>query len=61
LIACPVLILRGAESDILTAETAAEMVARKPGTELVEFPGVGHAPMLMNGAQIGVVRDWLLD
>jgi pimeloyl-ACP methyl ester carboxylesterase len=56
-----VLILRGAESDILTAETAAEMVARKPGTELVEFPGVGHAPMLMNGAQIGVVRDWLLD
>jgi pimeloyl-ACP methyl ester carboxylesterase len=61
LITCPVLILRGAESDILTAETAAEMVARKPGTELVEFPGVGHAPMLMDGAQIGVVRDWLLD
>jgi pimeloyl-ACP methyl ester carboxylesterase len=60
LIACPVLILRGAESDILTAETAAEMVARKLGTELVEFPGVGHAPMLMDGAQIGVVRDWLL-
>jgi pimeloyl-ACP methyl ester carboxylesterase len=60
LIACPVLILRGAESDILTAETAAEMVARKPGTDLVEFPGVGHAPMLMDGPQIGVVRDWLL-
>ena len=61
LIACPVLILRGAESDILTAETAAEMVARKPGTQLVEFQGVGHAPMLMDAAQIDAVRRWLPD
>ena len=59
LIACPVLILRGGESDILTAETAAEMVARKPGTQLVEFQGVGHAPMLMDPAQIDAVRRWL--
>ena len=61
LIACPVLILRGGESDILTAETAAEMVARKPGTQLVEFEGVGHAPMLMDPAQIDAVRRWLPD
>ena len=61
LIACPVLILRGGESDILTAETAAEMVARKPGTQLVEFQGVGHAPMLMDPAQIDAVRRWLPD
>jgi pimeloyl-ACP methyl ester carboxylesterase len=61
LIACPVLILRGAQSDILTAETAAEMVARKPGTRLVEFPGVGHAPMLMDEAQITAVREWLAE
>ena len=58
-IACPVLILRGTESDILTAETAAEMVARKPGTRLVEFKDVGHAPMLLDPAQIDAVRDWL--
>lgn len=58
-IACPVLILRGTQSDILTAETAAEMVARKPGTRLIEFPGVGHAPMLMDEAQIRAVREWL--
>lgn len=60
LIGCPVLILRGSESEILTADTATEMVARKPGTKLVEFPGVGHAPMLMDAAQIAAVRDWLL-
>jgi pimeloyl-ACP methyl ester carboxylesterase len=60
LISCPVLILRGSESDILTAETAAEMVARKPGTRLVEFKDVGHAPMLMDSAQIEAVRQWLL-
>ena len=58
-IACPALILRGTLSDILTAETAAEMVSRKPGTTLVEFDGVGHAPMLMAEDQISAVSDWL--
>jgi pimeloyl-ACP methyl ester carboxylesterase len=60
LVSCPVLVLRGALSDLLTAETAAEMIARKAGTRLVEFEGVGHAPMLMDGAQIGAVREWLV-
>ena len=59
-ITCPVLVLRGANSDLLTAETAREMVARKPGTALVEFAGVGHAPMLMDDAQIAAVQEWLL-
>lgn len=61
LIDSPVLLLRGAKSDILTAETAAEMVARKPGTRLVEFAGVGHAPMLMDEGQIAAVRQWLTE
>lgn len=60
MIQAPVLLLRGGLSDILTAETAAEMVEKKPGTKLVEFAGVGHAPMLMNAEQISAVRDWLL-
>jgi pimeloyl-ACP methyl ester carboxylesterase len=59
MIACPVLILRGAESDLLLPETAAEMVRRKPNATLVEFPGCGHAPALMDAAQIGAVQDWL--
>jgi pimeloyl-ACP methyl ester carboxylesterase len=57
---CPVLLLRGKESDVLTAEGAREMLRRKPGTRLVELDGIGHAPTLMSEAQIGLVRDWLL-
>lgn len=58
-IGCPVLALRGAESDLLTAETAAEMQTRGPRAELREFAGIGHAPALMEGDQIAAVRDWL--
>lgn len=57
---CPVLVLRGAESDILTKATADEM-AQSSGKKvtLVEFQGVGHAPALLEDGQIGVVVDWL--
>ncbi len=56
----PVLLLRGAESDILLKETAEEMLTRGPKTELIEFDGVGHAPMMMSKEQIMPVREWLL-
>lgn len=56
---CPVLILRGEESDILSKDTAEEMLTRGPEAELVEFPGIGHAPMLMDAEQIRIVRGWL--
>lgn len=59
-IRCPVLIVRGADSDLLSHETAEEMLTRVPQAELIELPDVGHAPMLMDPAQIAVVRDWLL-
>jgi pimeloyl-ACP methyl ester carboxylesterase len=59
-IRCPVLVLRGAESDVLLRKTVDEMRRRGPRTEVVEFPGVGHAPALMDPAQIEVVRRWLL-
>lgn len=42
----PILAIRGAISDILSAETLAQMGALHPGMEAVEVPGVGHAPML---------------
>jgi pimeloyl-ACP methyl ester carboxylesterase len=58
-IACPVLILRGGQSDLLLAGTVEEMVRRKTNATLVEFPDCGHAPALMNPEQIGVIRDWL--
>lgn len=54
------LLVRGAESDLLTAATAAEMTARGPRPSLVEIAGVGHAPTFMPPDQIAVVRDFLL-
>lgn len=42
----PLLVLRGAHSDILSTEVAARMAARAPMAELVTVPGVGHAPTL---------------
>lgn len=59
-ISCPVLILRGEQSDVLDKATAEEMLTRGPEAELIEFPGIGHAPMLFNSAQIAPVREWLL-
>jgi pimeloyl-ACP methyl ester carboxylesterase len=58
-IACPVLVLRGAQSDLLTAETAAQMRQRGPKAAVIEFAGIGHAPALMAEDQIAAVRDWL--
>ena len=58
-IRCPVLLLRGAQSDVLTREDAIAMTQRGPKPKLVEFPGIGHAPALMDDAQIHSVRDWL--
>ena len=60
-IACPVLILRGGQSDLLTADIAAEMIRRKPGARLVEFPECGHAPALMAPNQIAAIRGWLAE
>ena len=59
-VACPTLVLRGAESDVLRPATLREMKERKPGMEAVEFPGVGHAPALMSTDQISAVRRFLL-
>lgn len=59
-ITCPTLILRGAQSDLLLKETAAAMTGRGPRPQLVEFAGVGHAPMLMADDQIRVVREFML-
>ncbi|MDH3658899.1 MAG: alpha/beta hydrolase [Alphaproteobacteria bacterium] len=58
-IRCPTLALRGADSDLLLPDTAGAMTERGPKAELVAFDGVGHAPALMDPAQIEVVKAWL--
>ncbi|MDP2823994.1 MAG: alpha/beta hydrolase [Sulfuritalea sp.] len=59
-IACPTLLLRGESSDLLTHDAALQMSQRGPRARLVEVPGVGHAPMLMDTAQVAPVREFLL-
>jgi pimeloyl-ACP methyl ester carboxylesterase len=59
-LACPTLLLRGANSDLLSRATAAAMTGRGPKARLVEFEGVGHAPMLVQPDQRAVVREFLL-
>jgi pimeloyl-ACP methyl ester carboxylesterase len=57
---CETLLLRGTESDLLSHETAVAMTQRGPRARLVEFAGVGHAPMLVQPEQRRVVREFLL-
>ena len=59
-ITCPTLLLRGADSDLLTAATAQAMTVRGPRATLREFPGVGHAPTLIAPDQRAAVRAFLL-
>jgi pimeloyl-ACP methyl ester carboxylesterase len=56
---CSVLVLRGANSDVLNRTDAEMMTQRGPKTKLVEFTGIGHAPALMSDDQIQTVKDWL--
>lgn len=59
-LSCPTLLLRGAASDLLSAATAQAMTQTGPHARLVEFAGVGHAPMLVQPDQRQVVREFLL-
>ena len=60
-LSCPTLLVRGAESDLLSRATAAAMTQRGPKAQLVEVPGVGHAPTFTHTDQIAIVRKFLLD
>lgn len=59
----PVLLLRGAESDLVLPDAAAEMLTRGPGqaglAKVVEVPGCGHAPALNVPEQLDLVRAFI--
>jgi pimeloyl-ACP methyl ester carboxylesterase len=48
----PMLLVRGAQSDVLSAELAAEMHRRRPALARVDVPGTGHAPFLVEPAAV---------
>ena len=56
---CPVLVLHGLKSALLESDTVAQMKARHGDCKVVEWPNCGHAPSLMQGDQIRVVREFL--
>ncbi len=56
---CPVLILRGVESDFLTPSLLEKMLDRLPHADVIEFEGVGHTPTLNSPEQIEPVKAWL--
>lgn len=59
LIRQPTLVVRGAQSDLLLADTAERMTREGPRARLHLVPDAGHAPALMAADQIAAVRDFL--
>ena len=55
----PVLVIRGEHSDLLTPATLEEM-RKRAHTEAYVVADTGHAPMLMDHAQVGAIRRFLL-
>ncbi|HXZ88267.1 MAG TPA: alpha/beta hydrolase [Candidatus Binataceae bacterium] len=58
-ITAPILVVRGAESDILARATTERMVKVMPATRVVEVPGVGHAPSLLEPEALGAIKEFL--
>jgi pimeloyl-ACP methyl ester carboxylesterase len=63
-VACPVLILRGEDSDLLLASTVRDMLKRGAAAKqklvrTIEVRGSGHAPALMTDSQIALIEDFL--
>lgn len=58
---CPTRVVRGELSDLLSSEVAQAMSRRGSRPDVIEVPGVGHAPMFMDNAQIAIAREFFAD
>ena len=57
--AVPLLVLRGALSDLLSPQTVDEMARRHPRCETLTVPGQGHAPMLLDLPSIARIAEFV--
>ncbi|MDO8430769.1 MAG: alpha/beta hydrolase [Candidatus Binatus sp.] len=57
-ITCPMLIVRGAESDILAPATASRMCKVHNRATSIEVPNVGHAPSLTEPESIAAIKQF---
>jgi pimeloyl-ACP methyl ester carboxylesterase len=55
----PMLVIRGGNSDVLSAATVAEMQARHPRLTAITVAGQGHAPLLKDAPTIGKIAEFL--
>jgi pimeloyl-ACP methyl ester carboxylesterase len=55
----PVLLLRGALSDIISADIADRMQRNAPALQRVDIAGVGHAPSLTEPQAVDAIRNFL--
>ena len=54
----PMLIVRGGDSDLLSAATVAEMCKVNPYARSIEIPNVGHAPAFVKPEQIALAKEF---
>lgn len=54
----PMLVVRGGDSDLLSAKTVAEMCKLNPHIRSIEIPGVGHAPAFVKAEQIALAKEF---
>ena len=59
-IECPILIVRGADSDLLSRQTVDEMCQLNPHAKSIEIPHTGHAPAFIQNEQIDIARKFFL-
>jgi pimeloyl-ACP methyl ester carboxylesterase len=55
----PVLVIRGENSDLLSAATVAQMKEHDPAMQIIEVPDQGHVPLLNGDALLGQIAAFV--